>query len=72
MKESRVNVLSCSFVCATIVQFGIALNYAHLNAGDYRDMNSPHGVAKMVIYNDNGSVVHIYDSTPVARGCVVS
>ena len=32
MKESRVNVLSFSFVCGTIVQFGIALNFAHLNA----------------------------------------
>ena len=26
--------MSCSFVCATIVQYGVALNFAHLNAAD--------------------------------------
>ena len=34
LKESRLNVLSLSFVCGTIVQYGIALNITHLNAAD--------------------------------------
>ena len=72
MKESRVNVLSCSFVCAAIVPFGIALNYAHLNAADYRDRHSPPGVPKMDLYENNGSLVNIYNPTPNSRGCVVS
>ena len=34
MEKSRINILSCSFICGTVVQFGVALNFSHFNAAD--------------------------------------